>query len=252
MSVAIIGGTGIYSAEGIAADAQQVDTPFGPVELYRGQGKYSDLYFITRHGADHSVPPHMVDYRANIEALSLLGVSHAVGIYAVGSITHRVPPGGIGLIDQFIDMTHGRQSTFDNGGVSGLKHTDMSEPYCPALRNNVLSAARARGIEMGSQGTYLCCNGPRFETAAEIQMYKQWGADFAGMTAATETTLARERDIHFAGMVYSINWAAGVKQDIEFITRDRVVENKRILLDLAVAALYAEKAACSCEHQPVF
>ena len=252
MSVAIIGGTGIYSADGIAAEAQQIDTPFGPVELYRGQEEYSDLYFITRHGSDHSVPPHMVNYRANIEALSLMGVRHAVGIYAVGSITENVPPGAIGLIDQFIDMTHGRQSTFFNGDESGLKHTDMSEPYCAALRNAILSAASARGIEMSSRGTYLCCNGPRFETSAEIRMYKQWGADYAGMTAATETTLARERDIHFAGMVYSINWAAGVKRDIEFITRERVAENKRSLLELAVAALYAEKSECNCEYQPVF
>ena len=252
MSVAIIGGTGIYNVEGIATEELVLNTEYGTVQLFQGRGEYGDLYFIPRHGTGHTVPPHKVNYRANIAALQQLGVKRAVGIYAIGSITDNVPPGEIGLVDQFIDMTHGRESTFYNGGASGLQHTEMSEPYCKALGKSILAAAREHNVALNTTGTYLCCNGPRFETAAEIRMYKMWGADYAGMTAATETTLARERGIHFAGLVYSINWAAGIKADIEFITRDEVTENKGKLLRLAVEGLYATEQSCNCEYQPVF
>lgn len=252
MSVAIIGGTGIYSVEGIATEELALSTEYGPVHLFQGRGEYGDLYFIPRHGTEHTVPPHKVNYRANIAALHQLGVRKAVGIYAIGSITDNVPPGEIGLVDQFIDMTHGRESTFYNGGESGLQHTEMSEPYCKALGKSILAAAREQNVALSGSGTYLCCNGPRFETAAEIRMYKMWGADYAGMTASTETSLARERGIHFAGLVYSINWAAGIKADIEFITRSKVAENKAKLLKLAVEGLYAIDQPCNCEYQPVF
>ncbi len=252
MNVAIIGGTGIYSVDGIGTEKITVDTEFGPALLYHGLGEHSRLYFISRHGTDHSVPPHKVNYRANIAALAQLEVKRAVGIYAVGSITEKVRPGTIGLMDQFIDMTQGREFTFFNGGSSGLLHREMAEPCCRDLGKRILEIAAERGLVVADGGTYICCNGPRFETAAEIRMYRGWGADFSGMTAATEISLAREKGIHIAGLVYSINWAAGVRKDLEFITREDVAEKKRQMLELAVETLFSVPGTCGCDYQPEF
>ncbi len=125
MKAAILGGTGVYSIEGIETVEQLVETDYGRVPVMRGTGKWENLYFISRHGTDHSVPPHMVNYRANIQALIKLGIERVFAIYAVGSISKVVPPGGVGLLTQFIDVTQGRSNTFYNGGASGLKHTPM-------------------------------------------------------------------------------------------------------------------------------
>ncbi|MDA3938484.1 MAG: MTAP family purine nucleoside phosphorylase [Spirochaetia bacterium] len=210
MRAAILGGTGVYSIEGIQTVEETVETEFGPVVVMKGTGQWEDLYFISRHGTDHSIPPHMINYRANIQALKNLAIDRVLAIYAVGSITDLVPPGEFGLVTQFIDATQGRINSFYNGGKSGLKHTPMDEPYCGDLGSKILASAKKRNLSMAKSGTYLCTNGPRLETPAEIKMYKMWGADHVGMTGATETVLAREAGLHYVAVAYSINWAAGM------------------------------------------
>jgi len=249
MKAAILGGTGVYSIDGIETVEQLVETDYGRVTVMAGTGKWENLYFISRHGTDHSVPPHMVNYRANIQALIKLGIERVFAIYAVGSISTRVPPGGVGLLSQFIDVTQGRSNTFYDGGESGLKHTPMDEPYCRAMGDMILKAAGEKGITIAEEGTYICTNGPRFETPAEIKMYKLWGADYVGMTGATETALIREAGIHFSAVAYSINWAAGIKKDLAFISDKEMNHIKNSLTDIALEVLFADLGSCRCVEE---
>ncbi len=250
MKAAILGGTGIYSIEGIETVDQNVETEYGSVIVKKGTGKWNDLYFISRHGSDHSIPPHKINYRANIRALSILGIERVFAIYAVGSISNLVLPGRFGLVSQFIDVTQGRINTFYEGGKSGLKHTPMDEPYCRDLGSKILLSAKKRGLSLAESGTYICTNGPRFETPAEIKMYKLFGADYVGMTGATETALAREAGIHLAAVSYSINWAAGIKDDLEFISDKEIAETKNKLTAIALEVLFDMPGDCMCnQHQ---
>ena len=144
-------------------------------------------------------------------ALRQLGVSRVVATFAVGGIADDIPPGAAVAIDQVIDLTSGREHTFFDGGAMGLHHTPFTEPVCPALREAIVSRAPAFDLPIRPAGTYVCFNGPRFETAAEIRMSKLLGADVVGMTAMPEAALARELGIHYAGIAVSVNWAAGIK-----------------------------------------
>ena len=248
MKAAILGGTGVYSLEGIDTIDELVETEYGAVKVKRGTGKWKDLYFISRHGSDHTIPPHKINYRANIKALTVLGIERVFAIYAVGSITDIILPGRFGLVSQFIDVTQGRINTFYEGGVSGLKHTPMDEPYCADLRSKILAASKKRGFSMAESGTYVCTNGPRFETPAEIKMYKLFGADYVGMTGATETALVREAGIHLAAVSYSINWAAGIKEDLEFISDEEIEKGKNILTEIALEVLFDRPGTCRCHE----
>jgi len=208
--IGIIGGTGVYEVPGVATQEEVVETRYGKAKVYIGKGENGDIVFLTRHGVGHSIPPHKVNYRANITAMKKLGISRALGIYCVGSLTTMIPPGGMVLLDQFIDMSVHREATFFQGGEFGLGHTDMVQPYCITLRDIVYNIARKRNFDLAPTGTYVSTNGPRFETSAEIRMYAGWGGDVVGMTGGSEVTLAREAGIHFAGVAYSVNYGAGL------------------------------------------
>jgi purine nucleoside phosphorylase len=247
MKAAILGGTGVYNIKGIETVDQNVETEFGSVLVKKGTGKWKELYFISRHGSDHSIPPHKINYRANIKALSILGVERVFAIYAVGSISELIPPGKVGLVSQFIDVTQGRINTFYEGGVSGLKHVSMDEPYCRDLGTKIMQSADRRNFPIIETGTYICTNGPRFETPAEIKMYKMFGADYVGMTGATETALAREAKMHFAAVSYSINWSAGIKENLEFINDTDIEKTKNILTEIALEVLFEEPGSCFCD-----
>lgn len=248
MKVAILGGTGVYSIDGIETVEEFVETVYGEVIVKKGTGKWKDLYFISRHGSDHTIPPHKINYRANIKALTILGIERVFAIYAVGSITDKIFPGKFGIVTQFIDVTQGRINTFYEGGKTGLKHTPMDVPYCMDLRGKILAASKKRGFSMAKSGTYVCTNGPRFETPAEIKMYKIFGADYVGMTGATETALAREAGIHLAAVSYSINWAAGIKEDLEFISDEEMIKTKNILTEIALEVLFDKPGSCQCNE----
>lgn len=212
--IGIIGGSGV-NRPGIGFTETVIDTAYGQALVWIGDGQQSDVVFLSRHGVEHTVPPHKVNYRANIAALRQLGVDRAIATFAVGGIAEDIPPGGIVALDQIIDFTSGRESTFFDGGESGVKHTPFTEPFSPRLRTAIVAKAAAHGLEIRSEGTYICFNGPRFESAAEIRMSRTMGADVAGMTAMPEAILAREMEIHYAGIAVSVNWAAGVRGPLQ-------------------------------------
>lgn len=245
MKLAIIGGTGCQNMVDSQGTPMEVETPYGETEVYAQQHGEHTLYYLLRHGIGHRLPPHMINYRANIDALRRLSVTHAIGIYAVGSITSMVLPGNLGLIDQFIDFTGGvREGTFFTGGASGVRHVPMVTPYSRQLRAIIARESARLGMTLALKGTYVCTNGPRLETPAEIAMFRRWGGDYVGMTAATETVLATEADIQFAGIAYSINWAAGLDAEgISFIEEEiaeRITENLSRLAQSALLALASE------------
>jgi len=236
MPVGIIAGTTIYTIPSIPMEEITVDTPYGEAVLFRGKGENSDLIFLSRHGPEHSTPPHKINYRANIHAFSSLGVTHILAAYAVGSINTNLPPMSLVAIDDFIDFTSGREATFFDGGVNNVIHIDVSEPFCTSLRKSVLELSPEYDLEIIPSGTYVCTNGPRLETPAEVRMLAQFGADVIGMTAIPEITLAKELDICFAAVAFSVNWAAGIEERIIFL-EDGLGDLKKNLLSLFIRAL---------------
>lgn len=212
--IGIIGGSGVERPEAGFME-KVVDTPYGQALAWIGEGEGADVVFLSRHGVDHDVPPHRVNYRANIKALQILEVDRVIASFAVGGIADDIPPGGVVVPDQIIDLTSGRASTFFDGGESALKHTPFTEPFSPRLREAIVAQGADHGLTIRPTGTYICFNGPRFETAAEIRMAKAMGADVVGMTAMPEAILARELEIHYAGIAVSVNWAAGIKGPLQ-------------------------------------
>jgi 5'-methylthioadenosine phosphorylase len=208
--IGIIGGSGVERPTAGFVE-QQVDTPYGPALVWTGTGAQEDVVFLSRHGVGHDVPPHRINYRANIKALQQLGVDRVIATFAVGGIAEDIPPGAVVALSDVIDLSSGREFTFFNGGAEGLKHTPFTEPFSPALREGLVRLAPRHGLSIRPEGVYVCFNGPRFETAAEIRMSAALGADVVGMTAMPEAILARELEIHYAGVAISVNWAAGVK-----------------------------------------
>lgn len=214
--IGIIGGSGVERPEhGFREEI--VETPFGNALVFLGEGDGEDAAFLSRHGVEHDLPPHRVNYRANIMALHQLGISRVLATFAVGGIADDIPPGAAVAIDQLIDLTSGREHTFFDGGSMGLHHAPFTEPICSALREAIVGRAPAFDLPIRPTGTYICFNGPRFETAAEIRMSKLFGADVVGMTAMPEAVLARELGIHYAGIAVSVNWAAGIRGALDAI-----------------------------------
>lgn len=228
---AIIGGTGVDTLEGITLKKTMVDTPYGKVEVFVGD----ELVFLPRHGSDHSLPPHLINYRANVVALASLGVQEAIGIYAVGSISHALQPGQIGIVSDFIDFSGGsREHTFFTGGAGGVRHCAMGDVFDAALRNRMKLLA----AHLKDAGVYVCTNGPRLETKAEIRMFAQMGCDVVGMTLATEVALLAEAGIRTLALAYSINWAAGVEQaNVSFIGDAEIAALKEQMIQLCCKAL---------------
>lgn len=248
MESAIITGTGIYEIPGFEFVQKQVDTPYGPAQVYIGRKDGFDLVFLARHGLDHTTPPHKINYRANIKALQMLGVKRVLATYAVGSINREIPPMGLALLSDFLDFTNSRPLSFFDGGKTGLAHTSMNVPYCPALGRKILELAPGFDLQIRSKSVYVATNGPRFETPAEIRMYDKLGGDVVGMTGVPEVVLARELDIHYAAVAFSINWAAGLEENLEFVSGD-IAKLRQKLVSLLVQTLQElETLDCGCEN----
>ena len=236
MPVAIIAGTAIYNLPSIAMEEKILQTAYGEALVLLGQGADQDLVFMPRHGPQHTTPPHKVNYRANIQALVDLGVRHVLAAYAVGSINRQIPPLGLVVLDDFLDFTSGREATFFDGGVNQVRHIDMSEPFCPQLRAKLLGKAGELGLTIAPTGTYVCTNGPRLESPAEIRMFEKLGGDVVGMTAVPELVLAKESELCFAAVGFSVNWAAGIEQKVQFVQHGLSDLSAR-LLDLFIQTL---------------
>ena len=246
MRIGIIGGSGVDSMGGVDFERQQIPTRYGPSTVFVGLGQNADLVFLPRHGPEHTVPPHRVNYRAHLKALQSLGVERVMATFAVGSLVDDIPPLALVALDQFLDFTHSREGTFFDGGASGLVHTDVTEPYCRGLRQQLLALAPMHGLELRPSGVYVCTNGPRFETASEVRMYAQLGGEVVGMTGVPEATLARELGLHYAAVAFSVNWAAGLKGPLE-IKEAGVDKIRARLLPLFVETLRsADVDGCQC------
>lgn len=210
-AVAIIGGTGLYDPAMLqGAQARTVRTPYGTATFHVGRVGAREVAFLPRHGQSHAIPPHRVNYRANIWALADLGVRRCLASAACGSLRPELAPGTLVLCDQFLDWTRGRAGTFFDGGDTGVRHVDMTEPYCPELRAQLILAAGRLGLGLAPGATYVCTEGPRFETPAEIRAYAFLGGDLVGMTGVPEVVLAREAGICYASVAIATNYAAGL------------------------------------------
>lgn len=209
MSIAIIGGTGVYDL-GTASHAEQITTPYGDAAFFRLEIAGQEIIFLARHGVGHALPPHRVNYRANIWALQALGVREVLATQAVGSVNLAMSPGQFVLLSQFIDWTKGRPSTFFSGEDGPVIHVDVTHPYCPDLTGRLQRAGQFLGAQLHGSGVYACTEGPRFETAAEIHALRVIGADVVGMTSVPETVLAREAGLCYAGLSIVCNWGAGM------------------------------------------
>jgi len=208
--IALIGGTGLSRLDAMEVERRQVVvTPYGEPSAPLAFGRFDGLpiVFLPRHGEAHTIPPHKVNYRANLWALHSVGVQQVVSIASVGGITQ--PPETLCVPDQIIDYTWGREQTYVECGQRPIKHVEFTHPYCQALRRRLLDAAEQAGIPVVDGGTYGATQGPRLETAAEIQRLERDGCDLVGMTGMPEAALARELDLCFAHLNLVVNWAAG-------------------------------------------
>ncbi|MBK5936844.1 MAG: S-methyl-5'-thioinosine phosphorylase [Halorhodospira halophila] len=218
MSVGIIGGTGLTSLEGLEITRREVvRTPFGEpsAPLIHGTFRGHDVTFLARHGHSHNIPPHQVNYRANIWALRHVGVDRVIAVAAVGGLGEEYAPRRVAIPDQIIDYTHSRIATFYHQDLDHVTHIDFTYPYDGTVREWLLGAAREAGVDAIDGGTYGATQGPRLETAAEIRRMRRDGCDLVGMTGMPEAALAREAELRYAHCAVVANWAAGMGDGAE-------------------------------------
>ena len=206
-----ITGTGFYELPNLDDVSQRlVRTPYGDVEITIGTWHDRQVGFLPRHGAQHTIAPSRINYRANLWTLQHLGVKSVFSVCVVGSVRTDIKPGDIVLIDQFLDLTKGRRADTFFDGEGELRHTDMTYPYSAELRALVTQAGKDKAIDLVSTGTYGCFEGPRFESAAEANMARLLGAHVVGMTGYPEVSLARELGLEFCALAVVSNYAPGI------------------------------------------
>lgn len=251
LNIGIIGGTGLESITGFKLrSTENIKTNYGePSSAYRVyESDGLNIYQLNRHGDNHSILPHNINYRANISGFKALGVECIVSFSVVGGINAAYNVGDLILLDNAIDFTSGRANTLYDKSVV---HVDLSHPFCDDLNNALISASTAAGIKLQS-GVYICTEGPRLETAAEIKMFRMMGADVVGMTLFPEVTFAREAEICYANISSVTNMAAGMVKGHK-LTSDELVENGRksalniikIVENLPSKLKYSRKCPCA-------
>lgn len=213
MRIGVIGGSGFYTLDGnTAVTTRPVATPYqdAPVTVYSQTVGGHDVDFLPRHGAHHGVPPHRVNYRANISALRDGGVEAIIAVNVVGGISSAMAPGTLLVPDQVIDYTWGREHTFFDTLENPGNHVDFTWPYDAALGKSLVESAAELGVSVIAGGVYGCTQGPRLETAAEIARLARDGCDVVGMTGMPEAALAREAAIPYVSIALVVNWGAGL------------------------------------------
>lgn len=244
--IGIIGGSGVYEITQKADECikKLVKTNYGEVEVSILDIFSKKVAFIPRHASGHSIPPHKINFRANIEALKNVGVTKIIATNSVGSMNTDMAPGSFVIPDDFLDFSQDRKKTFYEDKVV---HIDVTEAYCPQLRDVL---AKSGDVILG--GTYVCTEGPRFETPAEIKMFKMLGGDLVGMTGVPEVTLAREKEMCYNSICIVSNYASGISDDE--LTIDEVFEmvnqKESELLELIYNFIknVDESADCACNH----
>ncbi len=247
--IAIVGGTG-FERLFAAKHEKMVETPFGTASpVFSGLLGARPIFFLPRHGKDHTLPPHKVNYRANIYALHELGVDTVLATNAVGAINRKIKPGSVVVPHDFIDFTKLRPTTFyDNSPVT---HIDVSQPYCPNARKMLVEAAKEEGLDVWSEAVMACTEGPRFETPAEIKMFGRMGCDIVGMTGFPEAVLARELEMCYASICYVSNMAAGIQQrlttnDVSRISKQITPRLHRTMIAAIGKTDSKRKRKCPC------
>ncbi|MDD4913518.1 MAG: S-methyl-5'-thioinosine phosphorylase [Methylococcales bacterium] len=213
MTLAIIGGTGLTQIDDLEIiDRIKLQTPYGEpsADYLRAELNGTKLLFLARHGNPHRIPPHKINYRANIWGLKQLGADSIIGVAAVGGVSAAMTPGHIAIPDQIIDYSYGREHTFFDGEQDHVTHIDFSYPYTQSLRERLIAAAALAGVAITATGAYACTQGPRLETAAEIARLAKDGCDLVGMTGMPEAALAKELDMAYANISVVANWGAGL------------------------------------------
>lgn len=226
IALAVIGGTGVYRLAALEdEEARHIDTPYGAPSGPLRIGRLGEvrIAFLARHGEGHALPPHKVNYRANLFALRQAGARRVLALNTVGGITDAYGPRVLACPDQLIDYTWGRESTFWDGEGEAL-HVDFGHPYSPMFRHKLLAAARVTGVRVVDGGCYGATQGPRLETNAEIARMRLDGCDLVGMTGMPEAALARELGLEYACLAIVANWAAGCG-DAQEITLAEVLDN---------------------------
>lgn len=250
VEIGIFGGTGIYDSQ-LLEDPEEVaiDTPYGKPSdsITIGVFKGRKIAFLPRHGKKHSLPPHMINYRANIWAFKELGVTRIIAPSAVGSLKEEVKPGHFALPTQFLDFTKSRKGSFSKEGK--VIHISVADPFCPELQTSIINISKRQNIHMHKDCTYVCVEGPRFSTKAESKFYRTTGSDIIGMTLVPECQLAREAQICYASIStvtdYDV-WAekpVTAKEVLETLSKN-VERTKIMLMDLIESI--PKTRSCSC------
>lgn len=211
--IAVIGGTGMNQWPGLQVLREQaMSTPYGPpsAPITYGRVHGAEVAFLPRHGVGHKLPPHRINYRANLWALKDAGIRTVIAMAAVGGIAKNLPPAAVAVPKDLIDYTWGREHTYCDGGQMPLQHADFSEPYTPVLRKALLAGARKARVKVVDGGVMGVTQGPRLESPAEIARLKRDGCTLVGMTGMPEAALARELGLDYAALAVSVNWAAGL------------------------------------------
>ena len=259
--VGIISGSGLYELKGLTIKKRKkITTPFGkPSDEYIiGNIKNTEVIFLPRHGSRHNIPPHMINYKANIWGFKKLGVKRIISVSAAGGIKKGLKPGNIVVLNQIIDMTKNRESTFYDAKASvrslGSKvvHIDFTKPYCPEIRQVILKAGKLSGVSLKDGGAYVAVEGPRLETAAEIKAFGLLGGDVVGMTGMPEASLSRELEICYSGISVVANYAAGIIK--KKLTAKEVIDTMRASTEKIkcllehILCLFPEQRKCPCKE----
>lgn len=244
IDLAIIGGTGVYALADLDdLQTHSPQTPYGPPSgpIRTGTLTGARVAFLARHGEAHSVPPHRINYRANLAALQSIGATRVLALNTVGGITGRYAPRVLACPDQLIDYTWGRVSTLSEEPGSEVLHVDFGDPYTPSLRADVLAAARHAGIAVVDGGCYAATQGPRLETRAEIARLRRDGCDLVGMTGMPEAVLARELGMQYACVAIVANWAAGAGTAGAGAAPEQPITFDEVLANVAAASADVSK-----------
>ena len=230
---AVIGGSGLYALD----DRFQIEnnksltTPYGDISADLAVGELNErrVVFLPRHGSSHHIPPHKINYRANLWALHKLEVSHVIAVNAVGGIDYG--PHSLVLPDQIIDYTSDRAHSYYDGETSQVEHIDFSLPYSKLLREKIILAGQELNIDINPSATYGCTNGPRLETSAEIMKMRRDGCNIIGMTGMPEAALARELEMEYASIAMVVNWCSGITDSV--LDMDEI----RLILDQGMSSV---------------
>ncbi len=254
--IAVIGGSGFYSLLDKTIEEKRINTPFGPTSgnVTIGQVGKTTIAFLSRHGENHQYPPHKVPYKANLWALKELGIKQIITCTAVGSLQKEIKPGSFVILDQFVDYTRHRESTYFNGPIT--THISTAYPYCKRLRKTIIQTAEKINVKTHPSGTAVIIEGPRFSTAAESIFFTNAGWDVVNMTQFPEVVLARELEMCYSAIALVTDYDAGVmsKEKIKPVSLDKVISvasknnlNAQKLIKMTIASLTTRRN-CDCKN----